>query len=445
MRDRRFWSAMFCAMALLAGACSSSGDDDDGGTASGGSDGGSAPGAADGGNTTGVTDDTVKIGALVGDNAVLADLGFAVDLGDTEEQYTVFFDGMEAGGRTIELSFHGFNSIEAETQQAACISATQDEEVFATVVLGGLSAENVLCVTEQEQTPMLMTSSQQDDVVERSDGRFFSANSVTFNPGLASAVNALDEIGELDGKTIGVVLSDNSVDRSAVDDALIPALEARGHELAEEVTLPCDGAICDQYDAAVQRMSDAGVDAMFSTISAVSMPNFVGAGANIGFEPQYYAAPIGTQDIDVLAARQEANADQYGGALAVTPASRDWTLPDGEPDPFGQECNDRYTDETGVTGEWGATEDAIWGAVYSICSLADQLRTALDDVGEDLTQERFIEAMEAQSGFPTNSVADGSYGPDKHYAATEVNILEWSVDCFCWVATDGETFPIVEE
>ncbi|MFA9566287.1 MAG: hypothetical protein ACERLM_16555 [Acidimicrobiales bacterium] len=316
---------LLCGFALLAGACSSSSDEDDGDGAAdttGAADGGSAPGAADGGDTTGVTDDTIKIGALIGDNDALAELGFAVDIGDTEGQFEVFFEGMAAGGRTVEVSVHGFNSIEAETQQAACLGATQDEQVFATVMLGGLQAENVLCVTEDNETPMLMTSTQQDDVVERSAGRFFSANSVTFNPGLASAVNALDETGELDGKTIGVVISDNLVDRAAVDEGLIPALENRGYELAAEATLPCDGAVCDQYDAAAQRLKDDGVDALFATISSVSMPNFVSAASDIDFVPQYFATPIGNQDIDVLAQRQEANADVYEGSLAVTPATR---------------------------------------------------------------------------------------------------------------------------
>jgi ABC-type branched-subunit amino acid transport system substrate-binding protein len=268
---------------------------------------------------------------------------------------------------------------------------------------------------------------------------------VTFNPGLASAVNALDETGELEGKTIGVLLSDNLVDRSAVDEGLIPALESRGYELAAEATIPCDGAICDQYDPAAQRLKDAGIDALFSTVTAVSMPSFVAAGAAIDFAPRYYASPIGTQDIDVLTRRQEANADQYEGSLAVTPATREWTLPDGEPDPFGVECNQRYTDETGIEHEWGATEEAGWGAVYSICSMADQVQTALDDVGEDLTRERFIEALEGLSEFPSNSVGPGGYSQDKHYAATEVNILEWARDCSCWVATDGVTYPVVEE
>ena len=114
--------ALLMVFVLVAAACSSSGDDDgDGGGGDAANGSGGAPGAAEGGNTTGVTDDTIKIAALVNDNEELAEIGFAVEIGDTEEQFRTFFEPIEAGGRTVELSAHPFSSINIETQQDACL------------------------------------------------------------------------------------------------------------------------------------------------------------------------------------------------------------------------------------------------------------------------------------------------------------------------------------
>ncbi len=128
----------------------------------------------------------------------------------------------------------------------------------------------------------------------------------------------------------------------------------------------------------------------------------------------------------------------------MTQASRNWTLDGAEPAPFGDDCNDRYAEGTGEPrAEWGSTEDAGYGAVFSICSMTNLIQLALDEVGEDLTQERFLEAMNRLTGFPINAaVPEGSFGPDKQFAADNVNVLRWSAGCNCFEATDGETYPI---
>ncbi|WP_419919777.1 hypothetical protein [Candidatus Poriferisocius sp.] len=39
----------------------------------------------------------------------------------------------------------------ATDQQPACIQATEDDEAFIVVFVGGMAAETVLCVTEQHE------------------------------------------------------------------------------------------------------------------------------------------------------------------------------------------------------------------------------------------------------------------------------------------------------
>ncbi|MEL7210838.1 MAG: hypothetical protein AAGK32_21820, partial [Actinomycetota bacterium] len=198
-KKRSVWLVVFMALALIAAACSSSGDDDDGGESSsgGGSESGSAPGAADGGNTTGVTDDTIKIAALINDNDELANIGFAVEIGDTQGQFEYFFDGLEVGGRTVEMSAHPFSSITVETQQQACLEATQDEETFMVVALGGARPETILCVTEDGETPYFASNAADTEIFDRSGGRLFSTT-LDFRENMRQAVKVFDDQGLLE-------------------------------------------------------------------------------------------------------------------------------------------------------------------------------------------------------------------------------------------------------
>ncbi len=74
----------------------------------------------------------------------------------------------------------------------------------------------------------------------------------------------LDEQGLLDGKTIGIVRVDSTEQQEAVEEGLVPGLEALGHEVAAISVLPCPegsaAAGCEQHDVAIQRLQDAGVD-----------------------------------------------------------------------------------------------------------------------------------------------------------------------------------------
>ena len=191
-------------------------------------------------------------------------------------------------------------------------------------------------------------------------------------------------------------------------------------------------------------MIDAGVDTVFTTINLVGFTSVVSAGAEAGFTPQYLATSVGNAEADILAQRMEGAGDAFGDALIVTTAPREWTLPDAVEPGFGAECNDRYAEETGTArAPWGDRDDSSWGAITVICSLADQTQAALEAVGDDLTQERFIEAMEGLSGFEVNNVGNtGSYGPEKHWAGDFTNVLVYDLDCFCWLAESGEPIAI---
>ena len=445
--SRRFrgFFAVFTLLALIGAACSSSGDDgDDGGGASSGGSGG-APGAEDGGDVTGVTDDTITIGAVINDNAELADIGFAVEIGDTEEQVRTFFEGMEVAGRTVEVETAPFSSITIDTQREACLQLTQDTESFLVVGLGGFRPENILCITEENETPYFASNAADQEIFDRSGNRLFSTT-LEFRENQRQAVRVFDDRGLLEDATIGVFVTDETEESQLVyEEGLKPALEDAGYEVAAEVVLPCPPGSCEQTESGVQQMIDAGVDTVFTTINLVSYASVVSAGNEADFKPQYLMTSVGNAEADILAQRMEGAGDAFDGALIVTTAPRDWTVSDPQEPEFGAECNDRYVEENGGDrAEWGVLEDSTWGAITVICSIANVVEQALEATGEDLTEERFIEAMEGLSDLPLNNVGNvGSFGPDKHYAGDAVNVLTYDLDCTCWVADgEGEAIPI---
>ena len=113
-------------------------------------------------------------------------------------------------------------------------------------------------------------------------GRLFSTT-LDFRENMREAVKVFDDRGDLEGKTIGVFTTNETTESELIyQEGLKPALEEAGYEVAEEVVLPCPPGSCEQTEAGVQRMVDAGVDAVFTTINMVSFTSVVSAGAEVG-------------------------------------------------------------------------------------------------------------------------------------------------------------------
>ena len=133
---------------------------------------------------------------------------------------------------------------------------------------------------------------------EEAEGRLFSVGShLSMNrtreyrawPGL------LDEPAGLSDKTIGIIRTEEPQDEEAVDEALKPAIEELGYEVAAEAVLPCpDGSQnCAQHDAAIEKMKAAGVDFVFLTAQLLAGAATVEAAKNLNFDPEW--ATVGQQ------------------------------------------------------------------------------------------------------------------------------------------------------
>ena len=418
MSARRGWAAVLLALALVAAACSSS----DGGDSAGDT----APPAGD--------DGAIRLSAILPDLGPLVEIGLAPDVGDLEQNYQVFVDEInEAGGvagRELDIGFQYFDaSATATEQQPACVGATQDDDAFAVILVGGIVDETVLCVTEQNERIALVTAGTfPAGVFERSEGRLFT-NGISAPRLMRNMVEALDEQGELEGRTLGLVRADLPRDAEVADD-LRAALDEHGYELAEDVALPCEVG-CEQNEVGVQRLTEGGVDAVFSFLPVVAYPTFVGEAGAQGYTPQWFSSDLENQVLATTAEFFEGSAAFYDGAIGTTGTGID----DTGTDEFRAGCNERLTAATGVEYEVGT--DA-WRAVGTTCEMVGRIARVIEQIDEDgepLTQATFVEYMEDEQ--VVNGESRGEFGPDKHDAYDVLELKRFSADCLCWEPIEG--------
>ena len=443
---RRRWTflliALVAVLGLFAAACTASESDDDGGSESADADSDGEPTASD----TGITEDTIKIAVIWADFTNLVDLGFAVDLGDTEEQIQALVDDVNAAGgvngRMIEVTFHAQDPLDATSIERTCLEATQDEEAFAVIATNGVGTLTNACVAVDNETLYLSTQGALVSDLEAAEDRIFVFNFTT--PQLAVLmVEHLDGEGELEGKTIGIVTGDDVIGLE-VNDTLGPALEEAGYEVAASQTLACNdtGAICEGYPVAVSAMADAGVDAVFSSLGALAYPAFAAEGAAQGFTPQYYTfASGGTSDVvakEMAAAELEGS---YEGALGVVvaPGNNNLANRGDEPEPEPNVgCNDILEEQAGYRLDY---RDDGNGAHTNNCVVFQVLMAALEAAGANPTTESVSEAIQTETGdFLLNGGAAASFAEGKFVAPNQFVATRWTTDCEntqgyegCWV------------
>jgi ABC-type branched-subunit amino acid transport system substrate-binding protein len=430
-------------LALFLAACSSSGDDDD--VATGDDDGDTTTTVADEeetpdgevpeGSTVGITDDTINMSVLFADTAALAEAGLVPDIGDPLQDYQVFADLANeeggAGGRNITVTSHLYPPGSTATdQQPACVQATEDDEAAFIVFVGGFAAETVLCVTEEhERVALAQAGVIIKEIYDRSQGRFF-AHGMMAEREMQGWVVALEKHGDLEGKTFGIIRADQP-DHEAAAEALTAALEDAGYEVAENIALPCEATACTQNETAVERFQSSGVDAVFSLLSAIPNPTFIGAADAAGFDPQWFASDFENQVFDVTAQFMESVKGPYDGAIGFT-----YGLEEPETDEYGEDCNARFTEVTGITYEY---DTDAWRQVRSACYTVDEFVTAanyaMDEYGV-LNAGTLVKGFESQ---PEYALGDqfGSWSETKHDAADSVVLKTMGADCLCWTEIEG--------
>jgi ABC-type branched-subunit amino acid transport system substrate-binding protein len=431
-------AAIVAALLLVAGACTSDPDE-----AGGGGDGGadqSGPGP-----TTGLTDDTIRIGFIGADFGALAEAGLAPDLGDQPKIVQSVVDeineGGGIGGRQVEVRVTLVDGTAGpEVGQAACLEMTQDFQAFAVIVAPAVTREVARCAAVTNETLTLGATGFDEAMYEESGGRLFtlgSATSMSTDRQYAGWARIMDEQGLLDGATIGVITAEaNPEFVTAAADALVPALEALGHQVAENVTLPCpEGDIdCDQQEAAVQRLKDANVDFVFMAAANTVGPTVVQAATNLDFHPQW--AANGNQVTDTVASFFESVKAEWDGAIGTSTV---FAEPEDLTD-AARGCNDVIATRSGERYEPGSDAFGFAAVNCLLFQALDQTGDGLE--GDALGQASMVAALEGLGSVVLNAGPDGSISADKHNAGDHLFLADYRADVGEFVQRDGEPVEV---
>src|SRR5918998_4862294 len=428
---RRFGVAAV-ALALAATACTSDPDEAESGGA------GEAPG---GSVTTGLTDDTIRIGFIGADFGPLAEAGLAPDLGDQEKIIQAVVDQINEdggiGGRQIEARIRLIDGTAGvEVGQAACLEMTQDFGAFAVVVAPAVIRDVVRCTSVTNETLTVTATGLDQEMYDEAEGRGFTARSDTAMSTTRQYegwAQIMHDEGVLEGRTIGVLTADVSPEFvAAADEGLIPTLEDLGYEVTAHVTLPCPETDqdCDQHEAAVQQMKDAGVDLVFMAAANLAGPTFVQAAQNLDFQPQYLAN--GNQVTDTVSQFFESVTQAWDGTIGTsTVFALEEDLTDAAYD-----CNAAVEAGSGEVYEPGS--DAF-GFAATNCLLFRLLDEAGEEVEPgDLDQAAMIGAIEGLGEIELNAGPPGTLSADKHDAGDHLFLADYSAEAGEFIARDGE-------
>jgi hypothetical protein len=405
-----------------------------GSSVTGGGSGGAAPAA---GSAPGVTATAIKVDITYADLGALKALGPAYDNGNVPQQWQALLDGwhraglVPVDGRDIQFSFHSYPVLDASSQRAACIAATQDDHAFA-VIGTAYFQTGAACVTAENHTPLITSDGPEAPVFQQSSPYLFSIDQ--------SADRFLDNLvawasagGMLTGKKIGLYYANDADTEALMSRTVVAALKRDGYDIAAQATTgDTNGGPEDAL--AVQRFQQAGVNL---ALLFTSKTGFLQAAQAVGYRPTFLDSDYLYGDADVTASTYPAA--EYDGTLAISDETGGIEPAGIAPSAGMQACEQnyaRYSHQAEL-----ASSSAAYGYVLIECDEGAALLDAIRTAGRSLTTASFVDALQGLT-FPLDRyLGTGSFTPARHDAAEQYRQLVWKASCTCWVA-DGPVKPL---
>ncbi len=423
---------------LLAGACTANTTDD--GSANDTTVAGSGGGA---GNTVGLTDTTVKISMISADLSQLTEQNLAPEIGNAEATMKAVVADINTNGgvagRQIELISHVLKGTDAilnpDLGRQACVQATEDDKPFAVIITASIPAALVQCVVVDHDVLTITMDSWPASLYDAAKGRLFALGShisMERDREYQAWPGVLDAAGLLKGKTLGVIRTDTADQQETTDDALIPAIEALGYQVAAEAVLPCpEGSqTCDQQDVAIQRMRDAGVDTVFLVAQTLAGAATVEKAQALGYRPQW--TTVGNNVTNTVAKFYSNAKDNYDGAYGIDTQFSDMTQQ-------AADCNE-------IAAAGGAEAFPIgsdgYGFTAVTCIQMQSIANAIDAVDGTVDQASVIAAMQTSDPLMIAGPA-GSLSKDKHDAGTAVFLSRYSAATEKFAPVDDEKPTVI--
>ncbi len=383
----------------------------------------------------------------------LIGLGLGVDVGDPTDMFEVFTRivnercggvwGRQIDLRLVEVSALGGGGVDIDTlRNAACIEATEGHDGVIVMNVTTFQGTAMLCVTEEHDSAFISHETLPQEYMARGGGRLLTTAS-TLEEILSALARYAIDTGALEGRRVGVVAPSTPGEAEAVEGSLVATLEAAGVDVAVFDVIDCGGtSICVGGVAeSVQRLVDEGVEVLFPTLNAVSLPSYITEMVAQGIEPgdvQFYNSDFNSQGNEVVAGLivtfgGAAAGELYDGAIMLvnldTGRFRD---PDWNPGAFDEMCMREYR-ENSPTGEDYDPRDPVetnkYGIVGLICSEYRVALRALYDAGPNPTRADIFAALENLGPVDLAFMLPGSLAPGKWAMGDSVQPITFRYPC----------------
>jgi hypothetical protein len=338
-------------------------------------------------------------------------------------------------GRKINPMIVSFDPTNADEQRSLCKEWTEGAPpVFAVLDgLGTWEGDNELCITQEGHMPMLAqwtTTTNWTDLgspylwwTGADDGPILAA---TVRWGLSSG-----RLGH--GKKVGVVVSDQASDQSALNSYLLPDLKKIGitpqvetiaADLGETASTDSDATL------AVERLKAAGIQSVIPLLPENAFTPYIGAETSQNFFPKLLLSDYQSEievALGLIPVPYEKALNGQEGVTAETLGGIDSPVPEaqGGYDPGVRSCWVVWHRAYPQIPKGNMNDDIEeQGPIQGWCQEIRLFAKAATMAGRNLNRRTFVEAMSRITNFPGGNSPVLSYGPNKFYGPTEYRVVE---------------------
>jgi ABC-type branched-subunit amino acid transport system substrate-binding protein len=401
-----------------------------------------APLSAASTSSRGVTANTINVAFPVVDiNSLSGREGFASDKEYSQQINAIhlFVNQINQSGgingRKINPIIDTFDPLNNANSAALCKQWTEGSPAVFAVLdgIGTWEGDNQLCVTQQGDTPLLSAWTTTSDWTQlgspylwwtgADDAPVFSA---LVKWGLSSG-----RLGK--AKKVGVVVTDQAADQSAMNYYLLPDLRKVGITPVVE-TIPGNpsdsSATNSAAPLAVEKLKAAGVQTVFPLLPENAFFPYVNAENSQQYFPQLmlsdYQSTVEVA-LGLIPIPYEKALDGQEGVTTETLGGFDDARPQskGGYDSGVRSCfntwHAKYPKKIPGTEGFYIEEQ---GPIQAWCGAIRLFATAAKNAGKDLNRRSFVTAMSKISNYAGTLSPTWTFGPKKRYGPTQFQVVE---------------------
>ncbi len=338
-------------------------------------------------------------------------------------------------GRRINPMIVSFDPTNLDEERALCKQWTEgNPPVFAVVDgLGTFEGTNELCITREGKTPMLSQWTTTTNWTNLG-APYLWWTGADDAPILAATVRWGLSSGRLGkGKKVGVVVSDQASDQSALNSYLLPDLKRIG-VVPQVVSVTADVGETANTDStatlAVERLKAAGVQSVIPLLPENAFTPYIAAETSQDYFPKLLLSDYQSEievALGLIPIPYEKALNNQDGVTAETLGGIDLPVAEsqGGYDPGVRSCWDLWHHAYPQVPKGNINDDIEeQGPVQGWCQEIRLFAQAATMAGKNLNRRTFVEAMSRIKNFPGGYSPVLSYGPNKFYGPTEYRVVE---------------------